>query len=123
MDLERFCDEWFAAWTGGDVERLLAYFADDCVYSDPSKPQGVAGKEALRRYLRKWLPMNPDMVWTRRSLHPVPGGFAVTWDATIPVAGQMLRERGMDLVLLDARGKIARNEVYFDMTAWRGALA
>lgn len=122
-NLRGFCDEWFAAWTGGDVERLVAYYAEDCFYSDPSKPRGLIGRAELRRYLAKWLPQHAEMVWTRRELHPVEGGFCVTWDARIPVAREWIEERGMDLVLLDAAGKISRNEVYFDMTRWRALLA
>jgi hypothetical protein len=123
VDLERFCDEWLAAWTGTDAERLAAYYAEDCRYDDPGKPEGIRGREALARYLRKLLAANPGLVWTRRALYPVPGGFAVTYDARIPLpTGGAIVERGMDLVLLDARGKIVRNEVYFDMTRWRDAL-
>lgn len=122
MDLEGLCDAWFRDWTGGDVERLVAWYADGCFYSDPSRPAGIVGKDELRRYLQKWLPMNARMVWTREALYPVEGGFAVTWRATIPVGEQVLSERGMDLVLLDDAGRIARNEVYFDMSAWRKAL-
>lgn len=123
MDLAHFCDEWLAAWTGGDAERLAAYYADDCFYSDPTRPAGVRGRDELRRYLAKWLPQYARMVWTRRGLYATEGGFCVTWDARIPVAGQWLEERGMDLVLLDGTGRIARNEVYFDMTRWRALLA
>lgn len=123
MDLARFCDEWLAAWTGGDVEKLAAYYAEDCQYSDPSKPKGVRGRAELRRYLAKWLPQYAEMVWTRELLFPIEGGFAVTWTARIPVRGEWLVERGMDLVLLDEQGKIARNDVFFDMSAWREALA
>lgn len=123
MDLERFCDEWLAAWTGGDVARLASYYAPDCVYSDPTKPAGIRGRDELARYLGKWLPEYAQMVWARRALYPTEGGFCVTWDARIPVAGSWIEERGMDVVLLDADGKIARNEVYFDMTRWRGLLA
>lgn len=121
-DLERFCDEWLAAWTGGDVDKLAAYYAEGCFYSDPTKPRGVKGREELRRYLAKWLPQYAQMVWTRRALYPTEGGFCVTWDARIPVAGAWIEERGMDVVLLDERGLIVRNEVYFDMTAWRRSL-
>lgn len=122
-DLRSFCDAWLAAWTGGDVDRLAAYYAEDCFYSDPTKPRGVEGREELRRYLAKWLPQYAQMVWTRRGLYPMEGGFCVTWDARIPVAGEWIEERGMDVVLLDATGRIVRNEVYFDMTAWRAKLA
>lgn len=121
-ELEAFCDAWFRAWSGGDVERLVATFADGCQYSDPSRPEGIHGKDELRRYLAKWLPRNPDMVWTRRDLFPVEGGFAVTWTAQIPVGDATLIERGMDLVLLDDEMRVTRNEVYFDMTRWRDAL-
>jgi len=121
-DLAILCDEWLAAWTGGDVERLAAFYADGCFYSDPTKPKGIRGREELRRYLAKWLPEYAEMVWTREALYPVKRGFCVTWTARIPVRGTWLTERGMDLVLLDAAGKIVRNEVYFDMTAWREAL-
>ena len=122
-DLARFCDDWFACWTGGDVDKLAAWYAEDCFYSDPTKPEGVRGREALRRYLAKWLPQYAEMVWTRRDLYATPGGFCVTWTARIPVKGAWIVERGMDVVLLDDAGKIARNEVYFDMSAWKAALA
>ena len=120
--LERFCDDWLAAWTGGDVDKLASFYAASCFYSDPSKPRGVGGREELRRYLAKWLPQYAPMVWTRRAVYPIEGGFCVTWDARVPVAGEWIEERGMDLVLLDADGKIERNEVYFDMTRWREIL-
>lgn len=122
MDVEGFCDAWLAAWTGGDVERLVSFYAEDCLYSDPSRPAGVRGKEALRRYLSKWLPDYAEMVWAREAVFPTTGGFCLTWTAHIPVRGAWLTERGMDLVLLDAAGKISRNDVYFDMSAWRARL-
>ena len=65
------------------------------------------------------------MVWTRRDLYANAdgAGFSVTWTARIPVAGAMLEERGMDVVLLDEEMRVTRNEVYFDMTAWRDILS
>lgn len=120
-ELEAFCDEWFRAWTGGGAERLVAFYAEDAVYADPARPQGIRGHGELRRYFQRLLPANPHMVWTRRELHPVEGGFTVTWTARIPVAGETLVERGMDLVMLEG-GRIARNEVYFDRVAWLARL-
>ena len=121
-DLEDFCDAWFRDWTGGNVDKLLGWYAEECFYSDPTRPKGVTGREELRRYLLKWLPMNARMVWTRETLYPTDGGFCVTWSARIPVGDETLVERGMDVVLLDDAGQIVRNEVYFDMSAWRHAL-
>lgn len=121
-ELEVYCDEWFRAWTGGDPDRLLEHYAEDAVYEDPARPQGIRGHGELRRYFARLLPANPDMVWTRRELRPVEGGFVVSWTARIPVGGETLVERGMDLVLL-RDGRIARNEVYFDRAAWLSKLA
>lgn len=121
-ELEAYCDAWFGAWSGGDVERLVATFSEDCFYSDPTKPKGIRGKDDLRRYFSKWLPQYAEMVWARRQLFPTERGFCVTWDARIPVAGRWIEERGMDLVLLDDKMRVTRNEVYFDMAAWRAAM-
>lgn len=119
--LERFCDEWFAAWTGGDAARLASYYTDDAFYADPARPQGLRGREALQRYFGRLLPANPDMVWRRETLHPIEDGFVVTWRATIPLPGGPLVERGCDIVLL-RDGRIAHNEVYFDLARWNAAL-
>lgn len=119
--MEAFCDAWFASWTGGDPEALLAYYAEDARYADPAKPDGIEGRAALLVYFGKLLPANPRMVWTRRELMPIDGGFAVTWTARIPVGATEVVERGCDLVWL--RGDlIVRNEVFFDLTRWRAAL-
>lgn len=119
--MERLCDEWFAAWTGNEPERLLAFYAEDCVYVDPARPQGLRGHAELRPYFVKLLGRNPDWVWKRRELHPLAdgAGFVALYEATIPIPGQeTLVERGMDLVTLDVHGKIARNEVFFDLSRW-----
>jgi hypothetical protein len=120
-ELEAYCDRWLDAWRG-DPERLLAFYAPDAYYEDPARPDGLRGHEALRPYLTKLLARNPDWTWRRKSLHPVEGGFVVRHEATIPLGGGTLVERCMDLVLLDAQGRIARNEVYFDRSRWMDAL-
>lgn len=122
--MERFCDAWFASWTGNDPERLLAHYAEDCRYVDPARPAGLRGHAELRPYFVKLLGLNPDWAWTRRELHPLADGtgFAVLYEARIPLGGETLVERGMDLVVLDAAGRIARNEVFFDRARWLAKL-
>lgn len=121
--LERHCDGWLAAWHGSDPTRLLAYYADECRYMDPAKPEGLVGKESLARYLRRLMGAFPDMDWRRDELWPVEGGYVVAYTARVRVNGQPLRFRGMDLVLLDAHGLIVRNDVYFDRAPWLAAMA
>lgn len=120
--LEAYCDAWIAAWNGSDPTRLLAYYADACVYADPAKPDGLQGKDALARYFRRLMAAFPDMDWRRRDLWPLEGGFVVQYVASVTVNGQRVTFPGMDLVLLD-EGKIVRNDVFFDRTAWSAAQA
>lgn len=123
--MERLCDDWFAAWTGNEPERLLGFYAEDCAYVDPARPKGLRGHAELRPYFVKLLGANPSWVWKRQALHPLADGrgFAVQYEATIPIPGkETLVERGMDLVHLDAQGRIARNDVYFDLSRWLARL-
>jgi len=54
----------------------------------------------------------------------VEGGFVLRWRARIPVAGKLVQETGMDLVLVGDDSFISHNEVHFDrvalLTAMRG---
>jgi steroid delta-isomerase-like uncharacterized protein len=45
---ERALDEWAAAWTAGDLERVAALFTDDCVYEDVAMGTINRGREELR---------------------------------------------------------------------------
>lgn len=111
-----FSDRWLALWTGNRPEALAAAYAEDAFYRDPGRPGGITGRAALLDYLRRLLARFPDWRWRTDAVFPVEGGFVVRWRATIPVAGAVVEETGMDLVLV-RDGLIVRNEVYFDRTA------
>lgn len=111
-NLESFCDRWLASWSGGNPDRLLAFYSPDAIYVDPAYPDGLHGLSALGKYLTRLLESFPEWVWTREYLHPVPGGFVLGWQARLSPDSPRLA-RGMDRVLLD-NGLIARNEVFFD---------
>jgi len=46
-------------------------------------------------------------------VYPTDLGFVVMWEATIPVGAELITQRGMDIVEIEA-GRITRNEVFFD---------
>lgn len=119
--LENLCDRWLAAWTG-NADKLLEFYAPDAYYEDPARPDGLHGHSELRPYLQKLLARNPNWTWTRKSLHPIDGGFVVRHEARVPTAAGTILERCMDLVLLDQHGLITRNEVYFDRSRWMAAI-
>jgi len=62
----RFADEWLDAWNAHDLERILAHWADACVFTSPLalKLMGdatVRGKPALRAYWARGLQANPAL--------------------------------------------------------------
>jgi hypothetical protein len=115
---QEFAAAWLPAWTGNDPERLAGFYAEDAFYLDPGVPEGVRGQAALLQYFRKLLGYNPNWVWRQLEAIPLTDGFLNKWHATIPVGPAVLEVIGVCLVQLNAAGKIRRNEVYFDRSAW-----
>lgn len=121
-EAKKFCDEWLPAWSGNRPEALLAFYADDAVYRDPSRPRGLRGWSALEPYFRKLLEANPAWVWRSVKIMPTTGGFTLKWEARIPTPAGEVVEQGLDIVEI-ANGRITRNEVYFDRSALLAAMA
>jgi len=111
-----FCNGWLGAWTGNQPSLLIEFYHKDCLYRDPAIPEGLKGKDELFAYLRKLLAKNPQWVWKADDVFSFEGGFALRWNATIPLGKAVVHEQGLDLVFIK-NGLISRNEVYFDRTA------
>jgi len=107
-DIDRFNADWLRAWTDKDVERLLQFYAEDCVYKDPQTAAGLTGHEALRGYLTGLFAATPAMTYTPDEVWPIQGGFCGRWFCEIEGGGRL---RGFDLVILKG-DRIALNEVY-----------
>jgi ketosteroid isomerase-like protein len=65
---DEFAREWVAAWNSHDLDRILAHWNDDCVFTSPlvarlmGDPSGtVSGKQALRAYWARGLAAYPDL--------------------------------------------------------------
>ncbi|MBK9035093.1 MAG: nuclear transport factor 2 family protein [Myxococcales bacterium] len=61
-----FVDEWIAAWNAHDLERILAHWVDDCVFTSPLAARllgdpTVRGKAALRAYWQQGLAASPGL--------------------------------------------------------------
>jgi hypothetical protein len=111
-ELNRFCHEWLAAWTGNRPDLLLSFYAEDAFYSDPARPR-LKGHGALLPYFQKLLFKNPDWIWKALEVIPTEKGFTLKWEASIPLKEKIVRRVGLDIVECK-KGKITRNEVYFD---------
>ena len=63
-----FAREWAEAWNAHDLERILAHFSDDVIFTSPLAvkllPESagvIEGKEALGEYWRQGLRLIPDL--------------------------------------------------------------
>lgn len=121
--LREFCERWLAAWTGNHPERLLEFYAEDALYRDPARPHGLRGREEILDYFVRLLARNPEWRWTLVDIWPLPGeGFAAKVRIHIPVGERFVEEVGIELCEL-REGRLWRNEIYFDRSAWREAAA
>ena len=61
-------ESWLAAWNAGDLDAIMAHYAEDVEHSSPTvarllgEPSGVVrGKPALRAYFAKALAASPGL--------------------------------------------------------------
>lgn len=78
-DVQRWLDDYVAAWKSYDREAIAALFTEDCEYSYRPHGDTVRGRDAI---VRSWLDDDPDKSGTYDASY-VP--FAVEGDAAVAV--------------------------------------
>ncbi len=105
------------AFNQHDLDSIMDYFADDCVFYMPrgSTPRGdkYVGKTEVRAGLAKRFEGIPDVHYGQDS-HWVCGDFGVSeWTLTgTSVSGKKIKVRGVDLLEFN-RGKITRKDSFW----------
>ena len=116
-----FCARWLPAWEGNRPDVLIQFYSDSALYIDPANEEGLKGRERILAYFKRLLARNPNWKWTPVEVFPTDLGFVAKWKATIPIGSEFITEYGMDILEIE-RGKITRNEVYFDRSNFLEAL-
>jgi hypothetical protein len=111
-----FCGKWLPAWHGDRPNDLIEFYSDNALYIDPANKKGLKGRDQIFPYFKKLLAANPNWKWEPVEVFPTDLGFVAKWKATIPVGKEVITEYGMDIVEME-RGRILRNEVYFDLSS------
>jgi ketosteroid isomerase-like protein len=114
-EILEFCGRWLPAWEGNKPDDLIEFYSDDALYIDPANKKGLKGRDRIFAYFKKLLSAYPSWKWEAIQVFPTDLGFVAKWKATIPVRAETITEHGMDIVEIE-RGKISRNEVYFDLS-------
>ena len=119
---ERLLNDWAAAWSSHDIDKLLALFTDDCVYEDVTFGVVTRGKTELRGFAHGALAAVPDFKMELSSRAAADSHGAMEWVMSgthkgdfpgLPATGKRFSVRGASIVELQA-GKIRRVSDYWD---------
>ncbi len=125
-DLERMLDDWAMAWSSidnKDPERVLALFADGCVFEDVTFGVVARGKEELRSFVNRAFAAVPDFKYGLTSRFAASQWATIEWVMSgthkgdfpgMPATGKRFSSvRGVSILELEA-GKIRRESDYWD---------
>ncbi|WP_136707826.1 nuclear transport factor 2 family protein [Agromyces sp. H66] len=112
-------ESFLEAFNDHDLDRIMGYFADDCVLYMPrgATPRGdrFVGREDVRAGLAKRLEGIPDLHYGDDRHWACSDGLGVSeWTLTgTSTAGQSIEVRGVDLLEFDDDGKITRKDSFW----------
>jgi ketosteroid isomerase-like protein len=108
-----FAVSWMEAWNSRDLERIIAHYAEDVVFSSPLVPtigggncNTIRGREALRAYLSAALRKFPLLRFRLRTVHVGDEVIVLSYDS---MAGLVASEK----LKLNKKGQIIRAWVYY----------
>lgn len=115
---EKLLKEFLEAFNRHDLDSIMSYFADDCVFFMPrgSKPRGdkYVGKDEVRAGLAKRFEGIPDVHYGEDRHWTCNDNFGVSeWTLTgTSVSGKKVEVRGVDLLEF-YNGKITRKDSFW----------
>ncbi|SRR5258705_13899817 len=113
-------NELLEAFNAHDLDRIMEFFADDCVLETPRGPNPwgtrFEGRAAVREGLMARFQGLPDVHYGDDEHWACDGHAVSKWllTGTTP-DGQPVRVRGCDLFDLDAGGKVTRKDSYWKL--------
>lgn len=113
---------FIGAFNANDLERILAFFAEDAVYHNiPVQP--VQGTPAIRAVIQGFLGLATEVDWVLHHLAETPDGVVLT-ERTDRF---LVRDKWIELPVMGAfevrDGRIAAWRDYFDMKQFQDQLA
>lgn len=107
--MSTWIDEYFAAWSGHDVERTVAWMTDDVHFEDVGAGHVCEGKDAVRRFVEACNRRVPDATYEVVQSQATEQSYWVEW---------VMHARGADVrgafVGLLKDGRIAFNHDYWN---------
>ena len=127
VKMTRMLEDYFTAWNSQDVERILSFFTDDCLYEDVALKRIVRGKAELQALLESVFTDIADLKMDIKSVFSSGNWGASEWlmsgrfvHSSVPLltaTGKSFLVRGATVFEL-SNDKISRNTDYLDLTAF-----
>jgi steroid delta-isomerase-like uncharacterized protein len=126
--LERVLEQWAAAWSSSDAEKLLPLFTENVVYEDVTFGAVNHGQKALRDFAKGTFDAFADLKFELKSRVVAADGKsgAMEWVwrgrqtkdlPDLPATNRPFEVRGASVVEF-ASGKISRNSDYWDLATY-----
>ena len=123
IQTEKMFREYLAAWNTHDLDKIVSFFTDDCVYENLARGQTYRGKDELKAWATMSFDAIPDFKLDVTSLFASGEWVACEWVMSgtqsgaipgLPATGKSFSVRGSTVAQLKD-GKIMRNADYWDV--------
>ena len=105
-------EEYLASWETLDVEKVLAWFTDDCLYEDTTIGHGANGMKQMRKFVEASFRNVPDAKFEYVRGYGDDKGYSIEWIM------QPMNVRGASVGQL-RDGKITVNRDYWNGAAYK----
>lgn len=137
FDARRFIADFQQAMNAKNPERLFRHYSDKAELIDPTTPQPVRGRDAMRRNFEQWSSAFGEMDFKIREIVQSAGHVACLYEVRAKHTGSLDLGGGerleatnkvakldvAEFLTIDASGKIARDETIFDLAGMMAQLA
>lgn len=113
LDHYTIASEWINAWNARDLDRIVAHYSDDIVFSSPfvekllGEPSGeIRGKATLRQYFEKGLATYPDLRFRLRKVFGGARSVVLVYDSVNALTAAEYLDIGPD-------GRITRSAAHY----------
>ncbi|MCX6007517.1 MAG: ester cyclase [Chloroflexi bacterium] len=125
-DTEKLAKDLIAAINSQDVDKVLSFFTDDCVYEDVAVGKVNRGKQELKAFFTGWYVFSRDLKFELTSQFSAGDWGATEWIMSgihtgdvlgIPATNKRFSVRGVSITEL-GMGRIRRNSDYWNLATF-----
>jgi len=124
-DIETMAKDYITALNSHDVDKILSFFTDDCVYEDVAVGVVNHGKQELKAFVTSWYVWSRDLKFERKSFFSAGDWAATEWIMSgthtgdllgIPATNKRFSLRGASVIEMRT-GRISRNSDYWNLAS------